>query len=787
MALIKFMPKPQKNRGNNGGDRLRIIQDSKQSNSSLARGRVIGQKFLKSTIYNKKMNYNEITMNLYTYKLNEIPGIVDEIVRCVVTDAPDLKRICFETGYGKPKKAVDIRKCVVQYLLVTLGYAQDRGGGPKTFKLLSDHANRIVIFPQEYNDYLREQIEKEEKESEVQAAKNAKKEAKERKRRQKHFKHNKWKKNLKYPEPTKKRQVLYDSDDPDREVDAKWCTAGGEGEPARNEEVEHQHMDVGDEEEQNGGDSSSSAQVEETEEAFLRNFMNLQVMVQESQAQQAAAERKGRRGRKAKKKQPDIDIFDGAKNPHQQFKYEAPDAYQYKPIKPELMDIGNNGNDVHKASVFGAVHDDYHAMKNILNQSEQKDAARTEWQCEFCSYRNSMDVKLCQMCYNEKFELRYQKFMNVVQNNNKRNEERKVDPDEQVSNAQNDGRPRWACDTCTFVNVGDGEICAMCGELSVEREKRLDAELSRDDSKRKRKKRDKKDTKKQPVVVVEEQRCSDLLLSDHLVVKQAKVSKNGKAKRVKLKTAPKQKVAVNGNVDKNTLFHAGQQSVTGQIANINREWQAQVWKAHNEKQKRIEILKTGGKVAGVTSAKNGKSATQSKSAALSNKKDGNIVNEVNNMIDEQNRKEKQKQRKQKRIEMKKKKQEKNPSQVQLRSSKKREWNEHDQFYGEFVPHNQSNDNMKNDIWNQSPPQSISPRTGKSAHNNRRRRKPQPPPQPQPQPQMERAADRPDVDMRLEWVPRLTEMGFSAEKVMEALAATDSAGCDEALDYLLRNA
>ena len=131
----RFMPQPDKRRGNNGSNRMRVIKDSKQSNNSLSRGRQIAQKLLKSTIYNKKMNCTEITMNLFTYKLNEIPGIVDEVIRCVVTDAPYLKRICFETGYGSPKKSIDIRKCVSRFLTNTLGYTADKGGSPKTFKV----------------------------------------------------------------------------------------------------------------------------------------------------------------------------------------------------------------------------------------------------------------------------------------------------------------------------------------------------------------------------------------------------------------------------------------------------------------------------------------------------------------------------------------------------------------------------------------------------------------------------------------------------------------------------
>merc|ERR1712174_67997 len=38
----------------------------------------------------------------------------------------------------------------------------------------------------------------------------------------------------------------------------------------------------------------------------------------------------------------------------------------------------------------------------------------------------------------------------------------------------------------------------------------------------------------------------------------------------------------------------GRESVNGQIASINREWQASVWKAHNDKQKRIEMLRRNG-------------------------------------------------------------------------------------------------------------------------------------------------------------------------------------------------
>eukprot|EP01083_Nonionella_stella_P051196 135950_1 len=184
MAMINYMPRPQKKRGNKS-DNKHIIQDSKQTKSSFSRGQTIGQKFLKSTIYNKKLNVKEITMNLYTYKLNTITGIIDEIVRCVVIDAPEIKRICFETGYGKPKKSIDIRKSASVFLTATLGYTANKGGTPKTFKFLNDHSNRIVIFPQDYIDYAREETERKEKEQAIIDAKNAKKERKAAKKRKK--------------------------------------------------------------------------------------------------------------------------------------------------------------------------------------------------------------------------------------------------------------------------------------------------------------------------------------------------------------------------------------------------------------------------------------------------------------------------------------------------------------------------------------------------------------------------------------------------------------------------
>eukprot|EP00488_Nonionellina_sp_1-RS-2012_P003411 TRINITY_DN724_c0_g1_i1.p1 TRINITY_DN724_c0_g1~~TRINITY_DN724_c0_g1_i1.p1 ORF type:complete len:113 (+),score=2.72 TRINITY_DN724_c0_g1_i1:55-393(+) len=80
---------------------------------------------------------------------------------------------------GNQKKTIDIRKSCSHHLTVTLGYTADKSGLPKTFKFLSgDHANRLIIFPQNYAEYAQEQTEKQEKEQAIIDAKNSKKERK---------------------------------------------------------------------------------------------------------------------------------------------------------------------------------------------------------------------------------------------------------------------------------------------------------------------------------------------------------------------------------------------------------------------------------------------------------------------------------------------------------------------------------------------------------------------------------------------------------------------------------
>ena len=41
-------------------------------------------------------------------------------------------------------------------------------------------------------------------------------------------------------------------------------------------------------------------------------------------------------------------------------------------------------------------------------------------------------------------------------------------------------------------------------------------------------------------------------------------------------------------------------------------------------------------------------------------------------------------------------------------------------------------------------------------------------------------------IKFEWIEKMMDMGFSYEKVVEALTNTNSAGYNEALDYLMQN-
>ncbi|ETO13158.1 hypothetical protein RFI_24218 [Reticulomyxa filosa] len=108
----------------------------KQESENKKRGISKGQQFLKKTIYNKKMRYEEITLNLYPFarKMKELPSMIQEIIECTARDAPEVKRICFETGYGKAQISTELKKYLGKHLLHKMGYQMETSGNPGTFK-----------------------------------------------------------------------------------------------------------------------------------------------------------------------------------------------------------------------------------------------------------------------------------------------------------------------------------------------------------------------------------------------------------------------------------------------------------------------------------------------------------------------------------------------------------------------------------------------------------------------------------------------------------------------------
>ena len=276
-------------------------------------------------------------------------------------------------------------------------------------------------------------------------------------RNKKYYVHNKWKKNLKYPEPKKKRLPLWDPSNPNA-----IFTPGGDD----NDMIHDSRDDI------DADLSSNEGEVEETEEAYLRNFMNLQVMMQESKNKHKHKHNQTYMSKRAKKRakaqKEEVDIFKGVKHSaalrSQKFEYEDPDAWRYRK-KPELDYIQQAKKDKEKERIQNA-------------QFDPRAQLQEDWDCEFCSYHNSKENKICGMCYNEGFQLRYEKFMNVVNENNKvnesaENEKNNAQKQNVPRNAENDGKPKWSCGVCTFINTGKDDECVMCGTVDKQREKWL--------------------------------------------------------------------------------------------------------------------------------------------------------------------------------------------------------------------------------------------------------------------------------------------------------------------------
>ena len=154
-----------------------------------------------SNLYRKNAcNQDEIKINLYLENINEIGGIIEGICNNVSLNCStnNIKRIIFETGYGSPKKSIDIRKNGCKHLINNMGYIRNKSGGYGTFKMLDDFANRIIVYPKTFEMYNEELIKKQEIENEILKNKIDKEKIKRQKKQKKYYVRNKWKKQLKY-------------------------------------------------------------------------------------------------------------------------------------------------------------------------------------------------------------------------------------------------------------------------------------------------------------------------------------------------------------------------------------------------------------------------------------------------------------------------------------------------------------------------------------------------------------------------------------------------------------
>ena len=298
-------------------------------------------------------------------------------------------------------------------------------------QMLNDQANRIIVFPQNYVDYAREQQEKAEAAQALVDAKEAKQKRKEEKKRKKYkMVHNKRKKMLKHlhPAPKKRRLPLWDAPENIRDghqvVNKKLWTPGGPGASGNGGNAYRPDIPK----DSDDSDSSSSGIHEETEETFLQNFVNLQVAMMDgnygNKQKQPGSKRKG------KGKEDDIDIFEGVKDKSAKFEYVPPDAFQYKKQveKPDTDSYSNSYSNSHDGTHSN--HSTHFQPKKVSNKLDGIDYDKLRssgpWNCEFCGFHNKSRDEICQKCYAESFKRRYEAFMNVFDGNNQENIKQKA-------------------------------------------------------------------------------------------------------------------------------------------------------------------------------------------------------------------------------------------------------------------------------------------------------------------------------------------------------------------------
>ena len=167
--------------------KVRKKKEKKELKVGVIKGLKKGNDIFEKLYKNNRCNQNEIKLNLYLENVSEIGGIIQSIVDNVSLYCNDnIKRIIFETGYGNPKKGIEIRKVGIKHLINNMNYTKNKSNNNGTFKVLDDHANRIIVYPKKNVDILEEIKIKNEKEKEIEKEK-IEKEKKKRQKKQKKY------------------------------------------------------------------------------------------------------------------------------------------------------------------------------------------------------------------------------------------------------------------------------------------------------------------------------------------------------------------------------------------------------------------------------------------------------------------------------------------------------------------------------------------------------------------------------------------------------------------------
>ena len=100
--------------------------------------------------------------------------------------------------------------------------------------------------------------------------------------------------------------------------------------------------------------------------------------------------------------------------------------------------------------------------------SENMVDSSKEWQCEFCTYLNSLEVDICEMCAKSRRSVASSHEEEDFVSGNSQVDDAYYDSDAGSNPVENDVEPeidgdRVHCPKCTMLNRADLNVCQVCG------------------------------------------------------------------------------------------------------------------------------------------------------------------------------------------------------------------------------------------------------------------------------------------------------------------------------------